>query len=84
MYIYVYIYIYYIYEHKRKTNVCMCCDTDKENRKHKLCLMNLRIFLILNHVCMPVNGEICNALNLHHITNITNVVTILSKEIRNN
>ena len=42
----------------------MCCTTTK--KKHKVCLTNFRILLILN----PVNGEMHNAYNLYNITNL--------------
>ena len=34
----------------RKTSVSMCCGNVTKNRKHKVCLANFRILLILNHV----------------------------------
>ena len=39
----------YIYE--QETSVCVCCTVTKKNKKHKVCLTNFRILLILSHVC---------------------------------
>ena len=44
MYIYIYIYI-----HEQETTVCMCY-TVAIKKKHKVCLTNFRILLMLSHV----------------------------------
>ena len=41
----------HIYVYEQETSVCMCCTAQKNNKKHKVCLTNFRILLILNHVC---------------------------------
>ena len=34
-----------------KKPVCICVPQRQKNKKHKVCLTNFRILLILNHVC---------------------------------
>ena len=46
MYIPIYIYIYVC------VCVCVCVAQRQKTKKHKVCLTNFRILLILNHVCV--------------------------------
>ena len=49
IYIYIYIYIY-ILIYEQETSVYMCYTVIKI-KKHKVCLTNFWILLILSHVC---------------------------------
>ena len=67
----------YVYMWEQETSVCMCCTVIKKPKKHKVCLINNRILLILSHVRDWWNPQ---CLQFIYLYNITNTVTIMHRE----